>query len=448
MDREILVFKAISVLREKHPHIYITLDITDVEVIESSSPMATCSYDTESLRYKIEVSDTATDSLDKENLAAVIHNAVLHIIYGNVLEDIHSYNYPELAVMVQEAIVNDDIKLFKEYKNDLALGIPILIEHLNPKMNSKNHTTSDIYSYLESIWQSNNIPPLLKQIADAIKEMLEEEEEDSGNGGSGEGDNEENDGDGEGESSENPNPKKEDSDNKNTPRPMTNPKKFGKDGKKNAEGKANKLSDLEKDMAQALMDSHITSNSGQYAGLGSANLDRSLERMRRAEYDFKQLFEMAVRSSILEGKKATWMRPNRRYGRKAKGYVKKPKPKVLVLTDTSGSISQEVIEIVSWQVQYLSEEYDFHFCWGDTELQGMVKVENGEVPPFKFTGYGGTELNFFQELEEEHQYDLIIFNTDGYLFTPIKETPAQKIFCIYPGGREIPGYLNIRIKPE
>lgn len=456
MDYELCLFKAMNHLRTKHPHIYITLDITDVSLKDHGEKyFIESSFDTKRGRFSIEISHHALATLDVENLSSMIHYSVLHIVYGNVLVDKNKAESPALLSIAQDAVINEEIPLFKNYKNEPELGVPVLLEHIAPHFNSRQHTSAEVYNYLYDLYKDMKLPqPIMALLLEM--EKADGDKSENGEDSSEEDGNEESNEEGDsGKESSGEDSSEEESSSSKDGKPgsrkgklsvIGNNKGHGKT--KDSEGKeqSESLSELQKNIAQSLVNNIINDNQEKFIGTGSATIKRMIDEMRKSEYDFKKLFEMAVRRTLSFDKKSTWMKQNRRFGGLAKGYKPRPLPKVLILIDLSGSIGQETIKMINWQIDYLAGEFDFHACWGDTSLLGFQKITKGTHPKLPLGSAGGTDLNFFVPLEKEHEYDLIIFDTDGFI-PKIKETPAQKIFCIYERGREVPGYENIFINP-
>jgi predicted metal-dependent peptidase len=458
MDYELCLFKAMNHLRIKHPHIYITLDITDVKRnSEKEEIFIEASFDTKRGRYLIEVSEFTLANVDVDNLSALIHNAVLHIVYGNVLIDKEKLESAVIMSIAQDAVINEEIPLFKSYKNEPELGVPVLLEHIAPHLNSRQHTSSEVYNYMYDLYKEDLLPESIMALILQMESENENDEDSEKNNQSGEGSGEEDSEEGDEESdskdSKESKPKDGKSSGDNKPssksgklRVVGSHKKHGKTEDSEGKGQSESMSELQKSIAQSLVNNMISENEQKFIGTQSASIKRLIDEMKKSEYDFKKLFEMAVKRSINSERKSTWMRQNRRFGDKAKGYKPRPTPKVLIVIDLSGSINGETIKMINWMIHYLQGEYDFHACWGDTKLEGFLKIQKGDNPKLPFKGGGGTNLNFFAPLEEEYNYDLVIFATDGYIPEPL-DTPSQKIFCIYDKGREVPDYENIFINP-
>jgi len=169
----------------------------------------------------------------------------------------------------------------------------------------------------------------------------------------------------------------------------------------------------------------------------SSELNRSV-KSRKA--NFKQLFQKFIFNTLKRDSKNTWKRKSRRFTN-FKGTVKNKRPNILLLVDTSCSMTNETLEKINYQVNLLSKHYDLHVIWGDTKLQGEKVIRKNTKFTNEFTSGGGTDLSFYQDIKGN--FDLYIFNTDGYI--PRMEIPSKSVFCIYDQGREVDGFKNIHI---
>jgi len=288
-----------------------------------------------------------------------------------------------LANIAQDAIINDCIKLFRDNKNDILLDNRVKLKEINKAFNIENNTSHDVYKYLEQ--NKNDIKDLLDKLLDDHSAL---------------------DNDDEG------------------------------------------ISEIDKAIIKEALKNTIKSNKESFEKIGnqSADVDRLVKEALKVEYNFKNLFSYAVKKSLKADQKRTWKKVNRRYGSDAKGKKKAIKPNVLLLVDTSGSITDEILSMVNYQISYLSKFYDFTVCWGDTKLHGHDKIKRGQKPNITFKGGGGTNLNFYKKVPDYQNFDLIVFNTDGFIEPIDSDCKINKLFCIFPHGRHVDGYKNIDIR--
>ena len=207
------------------------------------------------------------------------------------------------------------------------------------------------------------------------------------------------------------------------------------------------MSEVDRASIMDVLKSTIKANESKMQGLGSKDLEMIIKNALKPTYNFRALFENVIKKSLKSDCKRTWKKANRRLSGQAKGIKKAIKPKVLLLVDTSGSmVNDSILNKIRYQIEYLSRFYDFEVCYGDTKLLGHEKIEKNKKIDFIFKGGGGTDLNFYKDLLKLNTYDLIIFDTDGFI-APIKDIDKiPKIFCIYDNGIEVPNYKNIFIK--
>lgn len=185
--------------------------------------------------------------------------------------------------------------------------------------------------------------------------------------------------------------------------------------------------------------SKISDDMGDNYGTIKGEIKRAV-KTRQA--DFKNLFKKIIFNTLKQGKKSTWKRTSRRYGEGFKGKIKEKKPKILLLVDTSCSIQDSTLEKINFQVNLLSTRFDLTVIWGDTKLCGQQEVKKNQKFTTEFTGGGGTDLSFYQDIKGN--FDLYIFNTDGYI--PSMDIPKKSVFCIYENGKTVDNFTNIIIE--
>lgn len=207
------------------------------------------------------------------------------------------------------------------------------------------------------------------------------------------------------------------------------------------------ISQVDSQIIKETLKSKIKENQEKFKSLNSKDLDIVIKNALKVEYNFKALFENCLKKSLKSDIKKSWKKLNRRLGNSSKGIKKAIKPKILLLVDTSGSmVNESILSKINYQIDYLAKHYDFELCFGDTKLQGHEVIKKSKKVNLTFKGGGGTNLNFYHDLLKINTYDLIVFDTDGYIEKLNDCDKIPKIFCIYDNGIEVEGYKNIFIK--
>jgi len=388
-NNDLKLFEALNHLRKSVPHIYSIMDLTNIELNQNDIPTASVSWDKKAKKFLIKVGNLFSNDLDSRNLSAVLEHELYHILFEHLFDE--TMPDKKRANVAMDSIINDSIELFRNDKADKILDSRVKLKDINKAFNISNNTSLDVYKYL----------------GENPEKMPE-----NGNGLDDHGGFSNND------------------DNL--------------DGAENSD-----LSNgLEKEIAKAVLKNHIEKNldSFQTMGRGHADLDRLIKEKLKVEYNFKTIFSNAIKKTLRDETKKTWKKPSRRLGNIVKGIKKSNVPNVLLVIDTSGSINDEILKKVNWQVDFLSKFYSFTICWGDDSLEGQLRIKKGQKPKINYSGYGGTDLSFYKELTEKENFDLIIFNTDGYIPEIDPKCPIKKIFCIYENGQLVKGYKNIMLK--
>ena len=169
------------------------------------------------------------------------------------------------------------------------------------------------------------------------------------------------------------------------------------------------------------------------------DLHNELNRaVKEKQHNFKKLFASLVGFTLKQGFKRTFKKRGRRYNDQ-KGRVKLKRPSILLTIDTSGSMSDDALSKITYQVNTLSKKYDLTICWGDSRLQGTEVIKKSKKFTNELSGGGGTDLQFYKEIKGV--FDLYIFNTDGYI--PTADWPKKSIFCIYDNGKNVDGFKNL-----
>ena len=131
----------------------------------------------------------------------------------------------------------------------------------------------------------------------------------------------------------------------------------------------------------------------------------------------------------------TYQRPNRRQyampeAPRLKG-LEKYSPKVVMIIDTSGSMTQECKrKCLNVVAQGLRAVGDFHVIFGDTRVHADVKF-TGIRDEVEMPGGGGTDMRvLIAHAEKIHKPNVIVIGTDGGTPWPDVPTKAQLIVAL------------------
>lgn len=160
---------------------------------------------------------------------------------------------------------------------------------------------------------------------------------------------------------------------------------------------------------------------GTVPGKAIDEIKKSIE----PKFNYKALFQQ-FRSTVLSSKyDKTRMKPNRRFGYIAMGSKRKNTTKLLVAVDTSGSISDEELELALGFIKnffkYAVERIDM-ICFDTKIYKESLQVYTKPPKRTKIYGRGGTDFNdifkYIQEDRDSDDYSGVLILTDGYACVP------------------------------
>jgi len=186
-------------------------------------------------------------------------------------------------------------------------------------------------------------------------------------------------------------------------------------------------------------------------GFGSLpeGLDRFISKQLHPKVDWKAKLAGFLQKVLVHD--LTWTRPNKRlYGQ---GYYfpgpLKENTEVLLGLDTSGSITDEILQTFLSEAQAMLEtitNVKLIVADCDAEIQQITEYEAGEtIQTHNFKGKGGTDFRPVFELTNEYQPDVIVYITDGYGRFP-EETPIIPTIWVLTTDEKPPFGEIIRIE--
>jgi hypothetical protein len=136
------------------------------------------------------------------------------------------------------------------------------------------------------------------------------------------------------------------------------------------------------------------------------------------------------------GSQHAMTRPPRRYPELVgivPGRDRRPhRPQVMAVIDTSGSISDDMLEMIDGELRRLARDYEITVVECDVIIHRVAKCRRLEV----VNGRGGTD--FRPPLEtaflQKHQPGVVVYFTDGYGPAPEKAPNVPVIWCLVPEG--------------
>lgn len=171
---------------------------------------------------------------------------------------------------------------------------------------------------------------------------------------------------------------------------------------------------------------------GHAPGCGQYDLSGN----ERGTLDWVQLLRRYVSQELAV--QPDFLRPSRRFpelvgivpGRRRRG----SRPRILAAIDTSGSITPELLELISAELARLAGEHSITVVECDTKIHKVYPYK----PIRTVHGRGGTDLRppLAAEFLRTHHADMVIYFTDGFGPAPDKPPHVPVLWCLAPDGEQ------------
>jgi predicted metal-dependent peptidase len=157
---------------------------------------------------------------------------------------------------------------------------------------------------------------------------------------------------------------------------------------------------------------------------------------RDGHLDWRHVLRRYVGETL--GSQHAMTRPPRRYPELVgivPGRERRPhRPQIMAVIDTSGSISDEMLEMIDGELRRLAQDHEVIVVECDVVIQKVAKYRRLEV----VNGRGGTD--FRPPLEgpflQRYRPDVVVYFTDGYGPAPENAPSVPVIWCLVPEGIE------------
>lgn len=331
------------------------------------------------------------DKLSQDELKAVLAHEVLHCAFEH-FDEKHKPHH-QIANIVEDLVINDNLTangfklpqqaLIPDYNHDFQIKLPQGKTHTVSDIDKR--TSYDLYAEVYKIWKDN------KQKGDGGQ----------GKGGWQKGHDEHMRGD-----------------------------KKGKD----SQGVSHRDSEYWKNK---IVESYMAA---KQAGKTPAGIGRMVEKITHPKMTWRQMLQRFIRNRIPYD--FTWKRPNKR-SYSCGWYMPKTQKEgvtIVLLIDTSGSISQKELEQIFGEMHGIVEQVhglDLRVIYHDTKVyEGMSKLnptlQDVKAEFTKAKGGGGTDFEYAYKWLEDNitDTDMVIHCTDGYDRFPQKfSLPLIILLC-------------------
>lgn len=213
-------------------------------------------------------------------------------------------------------------------------------------------------------------------------------------------------------------------------------------------------------MKEILVQAEIIHSKWKTRGNIPGSLVEYIKKIKETKIPFERLLARYV-SELVSGKEEFTYNPIHKrkftmFEIVAPSISKKESPKVVVIVDTSGSISTKELEIFAGAIKKLSSTVDeLTLITHDVEIQQVVRsyaIENF-LKELKFKGRGGTShIKAFEYIEQELYRkegfipDVVVCLTDGYSEYPEKPPRFPVVWVLTEKHKEPPWGLKTVIE--
>ena len=205
------------------------------------------------------------------------------------------------------------------------------------------------------------------------------------------------------------------------------------------------LSEADKKLVKAQLEHQIKNilenQSKQSNGRGfiPAELESFIEELLKDSeptYDWKAYFRRFSSTSSKVYTKKTRRKPNKRFPGNPALKIK-PKKKVLVGVDTSGSVGDKDLAEFFTEINHMYKSgVEITIAEGDAAINNIYEY-NG-IPPEKISGRGGTDMNPFITYFNEHPgFSSLIILTDGYIGNREVKSFKPTLLVLCSNGEEV-----------
>jgi len=106
----------------------------------------------------------------------------------------------------------------------------------------------------------------------------------------------------------------------------------------------------------------------------------------------------------------------------------------MAIIDTSGSITPELLEMISAELGLLARHYTVIVVECDAEVHAVYEYR---APLTAVHGGGWTDFRppLTSEFLREHRPELVVYFTDGFGPAPEKAPRMPLVWCLVPGGQ-------------
>jgi len=172
-----------------------------------------------------------------------------------------------------------------------------------------------------------------------------------------------------------------------------------------------------------------------------SELQREILNFLNPTQNWKKQLQSFIFFATEISKTSTRMKRNRRYGITYPGRKKDYYLNLCTFTDSSGSMSNEDIELILPEINkiYETTTKSIRVMSGDTELHSNYKMKKMMKPTdFNVKGGGGTHAQKWLEAMSEEEIDCAVIFTDGFIpFDDLTKPKYPVLWCLTLNGCDL-----------
>jgi predicted metal-dependent peptidase len=167
------------------------------------------------------------------------------------------------------------------------------------------------------------------------------------------------------------------------------------------------------------------------------NVVEQIDEIYKSVVDWRSELRAFVGRVVQYSRKPTRSRPNRRFGDLFPGKKKDSLTRILVATDTSGSVSRDELAEFGGEINGILRHVWCDLIQFDCALQGEPERIVKKMTEFNVKGRGGTDFAPVIDLALERQYDGLVIMTDGGAPFPPEPLGIKVIWILTKSGEHV-----------
>lgn len=142
------------------------------------------------------------------------------------------------------------------------------------------------------------------------------------------------------------------------------------------------------------------------------HLEKAINKLGGSKISWKMVLKRFVARSTSRRSRPTRARRNRRFGLKEPGSRVKPELDLVVIVDTSASVSDKKLGLFATEIEKIAKNFNVYVIESDCSIQNEYKLKKG-INIEGFNGRGGTSYIPGLERALEKKADCVIYFGDG-----------------------------------